>query len=729
MWHSNFQIKYLYSYLKNSVYFHLCLLLLLFGTASVQANERSEGEFYSSFNDIGTGALVSSTGNGYQAFIRLDTEFKVEVNGLMASTRVTQRFKNPGLNWVEAVYVLPLPDDSVVNEMRLIVDDRVIEGQIKEKEEAKKIYVQAKQQGKRAGLLQQQRPNLFTTKVANIGPGETVEVDVHFLQKLSYDQGVFEIRIPLTLTPRYISGNTKNNNAVISTDDSGSEEHPFKQALSVSTTGWSKPTDQVPDADRITPPQSHYLPADTHYASLNLKVAPGFEVQSFNAPYHSVEVVRLSDEYEISTREAQIPMNKDFVLQWSPVASEKPTAAYFEEVVEGESFGLLMVMPPNNRELSSIPSRELILIIDTSGSMSGNSIEQAKEALNQALSTLRPQDYFNVVAFSSGYRKLFSHSQQSDHNSVAEARRFVSNLVANGGTEMVAPIEFALTSKSVTESEGTTEPLRQIVFITDGSVGNETALFDLIERHIQNSRMFTVGIGSAPNSYFMKKAAQFGRGGYTFIGRQAEVRQKMSALFEKIDKPVFTQIEMKMQEGKAEYFPAVVPDLYLGEPLLITTRFNKKPSKIELTGTFKEEPWLLELNVPQSPQTATGVATLWARDKIEYLQDEGIRLSKPQKYKQDILALGLTHRLVTPYTSFVAVDVTPARPLNELLSKQAVPNRMPAGNTMAAPGIGYPNTALGIEGKYCLAVLFLFIGWFLWLHVGRVKGGGGYVLD
>lgn len=656
---------------------------------------------YAALDEVGAGSLLVRTEQGYRPFIRSNAEFNVAVNGLVTRVTLRQGFQNPGQEWVEAVYVLPLPEDSAVNAMRIKIGERVIEGEIKEKQEAKRIYTQAKAAGKRAGLLQQQRPNLFSTQVANIGPGETVEVELTFLQELHYESEQFSLRLPMTLTPRYIPGISL-------------QEMPIQKLPPQDVQGWAFATTEVPDANLITPPQTQQADADQLMARVNIHLNPGFEVAQFQAPYHEIEASRLGAEYEISKT---VAMDRDFVLSWKPVPQQAPVAAYFSETVAGQPHGLVLLMPPTAAADLQIGPRELVMIIDSSGSMAGQSMVQAKQAVQMALERLRPQDRFNLIDFDSGFTSLFPHAVPAHAGALRRARYFVDGLAADGGTEMYAPLHAALTGAAETEN-GESDGITQVVFITDGSVGNESALFELIHRHIGNKRLFTVGIGSAPNAYFMRKAAEFGRGTYTYVGSSDEVQGKMSELFAKIEKPALTHLRVNVLDGngadaQAELYPQPIPDLYLGEPLLIKGRFADHPAVIEIQGRFAGQPWQTRLQLQQG-DSADGIATLWARSKVTHLQDDGVRQGNPSLHRDDIIALGVQHRLLTQYTSFVAVDKTPVRPADAPLLSEQVANRMPAGSTQGPPAVGYPRTALGLHWHLLIGVVLLGLALLLW---------------
>ncbi|MCG8670666.1 MAG: marine proteobacterial sortase target protein [Pseudomonadales bacterium] len=676
------------------------LVFLLF-----QSSANAAAEVYENLDQVGAGSLLTHEAGEYRSLLRMGNSIALQVNGMLVNAEIEQQFKNDSQEWIEATYVFPLPSESAVNSMHIKIGDRIIEGVIKERQQAKKIYLQAKKQGKHTGLLEQQRPNLFTTKVANIAPGETVVVAFSYLQTLDYDQGEFSLRIPLTLTPRYIPGNpliSDLNKAGYQQDDLPALSQT--QLMDVGAKGWSFATDQVPDAPEITPPQ--ILPSDAinHRAQLSVHLKPGFELAEVVSPYHNIKTQRQSDSYLIKPANNPVIMNKDFVLTWRPVPQQAPTAAVFKESKSNNKtpivaeHGLLMLMPPERISGDVVPPRELIIIIDTSGSMAGASIEQAKQAVQMALKKLRPQDLFNVIEFNSVHRSLFASSEPASHSAKRQAMRFVSSLKANGGTEMYSALDAAF------QFPYQETHLRQVVFITDGSVGNEHALFELIHRDLGNSRLYTVGIGSAPNEFFMRKAAEFGKGSHAFIGSPQEVQTKIAALFGKIEKPVMTNIRIQAEGVKAEVFPALIPDLYQGEPLIVHAKFDQWPRSLLIEGEFDGQPWSQTLLL-HAKADAAGVATLWAREKVQSLEDQGVVKGNRDQYKQQILAIGLDYGIVTRFTSFVAVAKEVVRPTTDSLKSKSVPNLMPAGSKQPPPTVGMPSTALGVDQMLWLGLL------------------------
>jgi Ca-activated chloride channel family protein len=623
----------------------------------VAANGVAPGELLS-------GSLLMRAGEGYNAAALLDTNVNITVNGLVARVSVMQEFRNEGSEWVEGIYVFPLPDEAAVDHLRLYIGDRFIEGEIREKEQARKEYEQAKQAGKKTSLVEQQRANLFTTSVANIGPGESVIVEIEYLETVRYDDGTFSLRFPMTLTPRYVPGEATGDR------DGGMPAVPL-----------------VDDAALITPPMIGA--SNSHKISLQARINAGMRLEIIASRYHPVTVAESSSHYMVALAGGRASMDHDFELLWRPVASDAPRGMVFAETVDGEPHYLLMVMPPDDGTATSRMPREMVFVVDTSGSMHGVSIAQAKQALQRALSGLQPGDRFNVVEFNSYPTPLFAESLPASASNTAMALAFVSRLEANGGTEMDAALQLALRTPP--------QPgyLRQIIFVTDGAVGNEEALFELIEARLGDARLFTVGIGSAPNSWFMRKAAEAGRGTFTTISALNEVAEKMDRLFRKLENPQLTNIELQWPGGTAvEAYPSIVPDLYLGEPVAVRVKAStgfRPGAGLRIVGNSIAGTWTADVPLAADAQSP-GVAALWARARIADLLDRQRRGADETETRNAIVTTALMHHLVSRYTSLVAVDKTPARPAGDLLAREQVPNLVATGQGNRAI-FGFPATA------------------------------------
>jgi Ca-activated chloride channel family protein len=660
--------------IKSWIWVLVLLAVLLSGPGAVKAEGPEP-------NQMQSGSLLLKMQSGYSTATLLNTDVDMRISGLIARVSVRQEFRNTSADWVEGIYVFPLPDKAAVDRMRLHIGERFIEGEIQEKEQAKKTYEQAKSQGKKTSLVEQQRTNLFTTSVANIAPGELVVIEVEYLEDIRYEEGQFSIRFPMTLTPRYISGTALP-------DRVGS--------------GWAPDTDRVPDASAITPPQVMSSPG--HKLSLSAIVNAGVPLEIIASRYHPVSVSENSGSYSVSLQGASVAMDHDFELVWRPVPSAAPRAMSFTETIDGKPYYLLMVMPPNQENLAvaTLP-RETIFIIDTSGSMHGVSMQQAKSAVQLALKGLKPTDLFNVIEFNSVTKALFTSSQPVNVSSISQASAFVQKLAANGGTEMRPALAMAL------DSPASEQHLRQVVFITDGSVGYEDELFSMIEDRLGAARLFTVGIGSAPNSWFMRKAAEAGRGSFTFISALHEVREKMDGLFRKLEQPQVTNISVDWPSGViVDSFPAIVPDLYLGEPVIVKVAASgmlREADRIRVSGDSIGGGWTADLPVT-SAASSPGVGALWARARIGELLDSERRSAEPSELRAAIVDTALAHHLVSKYTSLVAVDKTPVRPAGESLSSEQVPNLMPYGQNSNAI-FGFPATATGAAKLRLIGIVAL----------------------
>jgi Ca-activated chloride channel homolog len=583
----------------------------------------------------------------------LKTDVSIVVTGIVARATVRQEFSNPSRAWAEGIYVFPLPDDAAVDHLRMKVGDRLIEGVIQERAAAKAQYEQAKQEGRRASLVEQERPNVFTTSVANIAPGAAISIEIEYQQTVRYDAGQFSLRFPMVVGPRYIPGEP------VSRPPSG--------------TGWAPDTDQVPDATRITPPVEHPSRGPLNPVSLKIELDPGTPLARLTASYHAVQTTPLADgRYRVELAQGPVPADRDFELVWQPHVEATPIATLFTEQKGAETFAVLMVTPPasTGRDGLRLP-REVIFVIDNSGSMHGTSIEQAKAALKLALDRLRPGDTFNVIRFNHTTDAVFRAAQAATPQNLEAASQYVGRLRADGGTEMLPALQQALDGR---EHPGR---LRQVIFLTDGAVGNEAQLFAAIRERLGDSRLFTIGIGSAPNSHFMREAARLGRGTFTYIGSINEVKEKMVALFAKLEAPALTDVEIESIAG-ADVVPERIPDVYLGEPITVALRVPAVPSRVVLRARLGVEVWERVVALHPAGEKA-GLSSHWARGKIAALLDRRRTGSPEDEIRHAVLELALAHHLVSPYTSLVAVDVTPVRPDDEALESHALKTNLPHG--------------------------------------------------
>jgi Ca-activated chloride channel family protein len=609
-------------------------------------------------DDMNTGALLlRNEDGGFAEAPRLATNVVMSVNGTIARVTVTQRFENPSDRWLEGIYVFPLPEQSAVDALHMEIGDRVIDGEIKGRDAAKQAYEAAKDAGQKASLVEQERPNIFTNSVANIGPHEAIVVRIEYQETVKQDGGVYSLRFPLVVAPRY---NPKGGDAI--TVDYG---------------GKPAPIDPVPDRDRITPPVLD--PAKSpkiNPVSIQVKLNAGFLLGDVTSSFHQIALDRTGEETAaLHLAGGTVPADKDFELTWRPKAASVPQTALFHESVNGQDYLLAMVTPPTLDSASKLLPRELIFVIDNSGSMAGTSIVQAKQSLLYALDHLRAGDKFNVVRFDDTMETLFDQAVDASSENLAIAKNFVSRLDAAGGTEMLPALKAAL--KDATPQDATR--LRQVVFLTDGSVGNEDQLFGEIASQLGRSRLFTVGIGSAPNSYFMRRAAELGRGTFTEIGAQDQVLERMSALFAKLEKPVMLGLKAEWPQGtSAKVWPDPLPDLYAGEPVVLSAKVGAMGGELHLSGTFDGKPWTAALRLADAVDGA-GVAKLWARSKIASLEAKRYSGLDEADVDKAIETVALEHHLVSSQTSLIAIDKTKSRPDGQGVATVDMPVNLPDG--------------------------------------------------
>lgn len=611
----------------------------------------------------GAGALVLSDGSARIPAASVNTSVNMVIRGPVARVEVTQHFTNHTGRWMEGIYQFPMPGDAAVDGLEMRIGGRVIVGEVREREAARRVYEKARGQGRRAALVSQDRPNLFTSRVANIAPGETIETTLAYVQAVRWQDGAFELRFPLTYTPRFDPGQ--------GTERSATPEPAAKDAAN---------------------------PAPAF--AIDVRLDAGVPLASLESLHHAVSVSHDGGWKRLRLSRGIATADRDFVLRWEPATGPAPRVAAFSENVGDASYAMLMVVPPDPSRMLATP-REVIFVLDTSGSMHGASIAQARTALARALEGLNPDDRFNVVAFDDDTRTLFTRPMPAVDAARSDALDWIAGQDADGGTVMAPALEAALSG------EAPHPYLRQVVFMTDGAVGNDTSLLKLIHQRLGRARLFTVGIGAAPNSWFMRQAAEFGRGSFTHIGDLSEVDERMDGLFTRLAHPAMTDICVNWPRAAHQY-PDPVPDLYAGEPLTVLAKLPRAEGGVEVCGTRDGIDWRGGTRLAGAARQA-GIAKLWGRARIEALLDSRVTGADPDAVRRDVLAVALEHQLLSPFTSFVAVDRTPARTA-ERLEKRRLAAAAPAGAST-----GLPQTAAGLSLNAVLGLLGLLLALGAWV--------------
>ena len=611
--------------------------------------------------DSGALRIVGADGSRTEV-ASLDTTVDLAIHGLVAEVRVKQRFRNDGVLWQQGQYLLPLPEGAAVHAMTLRIGERVIVGEIREKEQARSEFAQAVASGRKASLVEAQSANLFRTAIANVAPGETVDVEIGYWQQVDFRDGEFSLVFPLTYTPRY----------------GGTPAEPVAPAGAADEATIEERVAAMPDAPAAETPVAAVAAARVGSPTVVITASldAGVPLARVESSTHTLAIHETKQRYAIRLADEVVAADRDFVLRWTPKASAVPTAALLRERAGDDQYALLMLLPPS-QPTAALP-RELILVIDTSGSMEGKSIVQARAALDLALQRLTPRDRFNVIQFNSVTSALFEHAVEATPSDVALAREWVAGLRATGGTEMLPALQLALRDAAPAGY------LRQIVFATDGAVEQADALYTTMETQLGASRLFPVGIGSAPNAQFLRKAGELGRGSSVVIRDLDAVADAMQTLFAKLDRPALRDLQLDLP-AQAEIYPQQLPDLYHGEPLLVIAKLpaNAAGGRARIEGRLADSVWTQPLSFDLQGD-AQGLGRLWAQRKIEAIEDALRRGGDEASLRGDLVAVALKHHLVSRFTSLVAVDRTPQRPVGEALQNVTVDNAVPDGSVAFA---------------------------------------------
>jgi Ca-activated chloride channel family protein len=563
------------------------------------------------------------------------TDVKARISGPLARVTVTQEFENPFQEKIEAVYAFPLPPDSAVDDMTMLVGDRTIRGTIKPREEARKIYDDARRSGRVAGLLDQERPNIFTQAVANIMPGAQVKIVISYVETVPYEEGSYAFNFPMVVAPRYIPGAPTG-----------------KQAG-----GWAPDTDQVPDASRVTPQVTPEGTRAGHDISVEVSIDAGVPIDSLASKTHEVVIDRPdSRQAEVRLRDKAVIPNKDFILKYA-VAGQSVEDAVLTHRKGADGFFTLLLAPPPRVAADEVTPKELVFLLDTSGSMSGAPITKAKEAMQAALDTLNPRDTFNLITFSGATQILFPKPVPATAENLRQAREFLASRYGSGGTEMMQAIRAAL---DPSDQQG---HVRVVCFMTDGEVGNDHEIIAEVQKH-PNARVFAFGIGSSVNHYLLDNVAKYGRGEVEYVGLKDDGSAAARRFAERVRSPLLTDISIDWGGlAVTELYPSRIPDVFAAKPIAIAGRYTAPGAGvIRLRGKISGRDFSREIRValPASQVENDVLATLWARRKVDDLTSQdlnGLQYGTPRSdLKDQIVKLGLTYRLMTPFTSFVAVE-------------------------------------------------------------------------
>jgi Ca-activated chloride channel family protein len=606
------------------------------------------------------------------------TEVKADVSGFISRVTVTQDFENTSAQKIEAVYKFPLPQAAAVDDFTMQIGDRTVKGKIMRREEAQKAYDEAKQVGKIASLLNQERPNIFTQQVANIMPGQRIHIIISYVETLKYEDGSYEWTFPMVVAPRYIPA-----------------ADPQQEAPAAAA------ENQETDASLITPAYAPKGMRAGHDISLEINLDAGVPIVGVNSESHETEVQQVNERRAVVRLKdrATIP-NKDFLLKYR-VAGDTINDAVLTHRTERGGYFTLILQPPQRVAPEDVMPKELVFVLDTSGSMYGFPIDKAKETMDLALNNLYPHDTFNLITFAGDTRILFSEPVPATPENLRKAKKFLWDQSGGGGTEMMKAIKAAL------QPSDAQDHMRIVCFMTDGQVGNDQEILAEVQKY-SNARVFAMGFSDAPNRYLLDNMAEFGRGEVDYVSGAGDTSAVARRFNERIRKPFLTDISIDWSGlPVSDVYPRRIPDLFAATPLILSGRYNGAgKGSIRLKGKIAGEDFVRDIPVelPENQAEHDVLATLWGRRKIDDLtRQELMSITDPtarEQRREEIVQVGLNFRLMTQYTSFVAIDdvvfTGPEAPV-----RVDVPAQMPSG--AAAGLVNYVVVTAASETVECSA--------------------------
>jgi Ca-activated chloride channel family protein len=563
------------------------------------------------------------------------SEYHGQILGPVANITVVQHFRNPLDQPAELMYLFPLSHSAAILDFELNVGERTIQAELMELEKAREEYERALRSGRRVGLLEERRKNLMAVQLGNVRPGESLKTRLQYQERLSFHDGAYELVIPMGITPRYHSPG-----------------HPEEGiGLDAPVAGLEEPIGGL---------------------EIDLTVDAGVPTGDPECATHPIEFSRLDDRrFDLHLTGSQIP-DHDFVLRY-PIVKEQPGLAAWRASGEDGDYFLLTLIPPAWREMTGPVAREYIFVLDRSGSMQGEPMKQAVNALKACLRTLDPTDRFRILLFNQITEWYQENPVPVTQEAIDNADRFLSGVVGAGGTEIVPALAEALSVPVDPDRD------RLVVFLTDGAVSAEDRAYQEVDSLIGQARLFTIGIGPSVNRAFLEEVARLGRGRTEFIGLDEDIEGAIIRFQDRLSFPALTDIKLVGKQNAIwDLYPTPLRDLYYGETLEILGRMvvGNTTQKLVFTGRRTGEEVNMEAELPPTSQPEPVVERLWARARLDSLITQQAIGSRGIN-REAIINLALKHRLVTPYTAFVAVNdqagLEGARPRQIIISQPLPP--------------------------------------------------------
>lgn len=576
------------------------------------------------------------------------TTVSADVSGFVARVTVTQQFHNTAQEPIEAIYAFPLPADAAVGDMDMRIGNRFVKGEIKRKEEARAVYEAAKAAGQAAALLDQERPNIFTQSVANIMPGDDVTITIKYVNTLKYDEGIYEFAFPMVVGPRY-------------TPDGGYSVPGKRGAPSAQNQTSRNVGNQavVTDADKITPPITPPGTRAGHDISLTVNLDAGIPLGEITSVMHDIDIIRdAKTRAAISLSDQATIPNRDFILRFSVAGGAIQTGLLTHADTQGDGFFTLILQPPAAPPQSQISNKEMVFVLDQTGSQQGEPIAKSKETMIYAIQHLHSGDTFQLIGFNTDVFPCFEHAVPSTPENIQKAVDYLKPLEGAGGTDILKAADYAL-KMPVDPAR-----LRIICFMTDGYIGNDMQTIEYVKTHRGQARMFPFGIGSSVNRFLIDGMATEGRGEADYVTLGEDGKAIAEKFYRRIASPVL--LDPQVDWGGLpveEVYPKQIPDVFSFGPIILKGRYTRAAEgDITVRGLVRGQPWqqTVHVSLPPIQRNAAGIESLWARAKIEDLQSQdwiGAQTNNPiPDIKEQIIDVALQHRLMSQYTSFVAVE-------------------------------------------------------------------------
>lgn len=628
----------------------LLLLVIAFSVSWSAGQAKTKPDF----DENQAGSIVAVVDEKHQSLPLLRSQYDVDIDGDTATVTLVQTFLNPTEEALNATYLFPLNQKAAVFGMEMRVGNQLLKAKIKRKEDAEKTYEQAQSEGKAAALLMQHRPNMFTQNIANLMPGQPVQITLKYAQSVPKIDGAYELVIPLIVGPRYEAPVNRKFDRLDRKDamhnlDGEKIQQPERK---VQIGNWT--IDQLPKYPKVIGLDTREI-IDTERVTLNLNLTTATPISAFSSTTHELETTHGERGTRATFKRGVGIDNRDFVLRYAMADDTSVSAGVLSHYDERGGFISLMIEPPAQTGNSKVSPREMVFVLDTSGSMDGDPMRASKTFMREALKNLRPSDHFRILSFSDTTSNFSADPVSASHQNIKHGLGYIAGLTAHGGTEMNAAINNAFDAPLVPNT------MRIIVFLTDGFIGNDRGVIRTVANRVGNARIFAFGVGTSVNRYLLEGMAAEGRGYARYVEPGESSSEVAQSFAQDLKTPLLTDITIDWNGLNAEQqFPAKVGDLFAGGSVRIFARYKRGGTHtVFINGMVNGQKarMSLSLDLPKETQAkASAIPLIWAREQIFAKNRSFTIQGESAELKEEIIKLGLDYSLQTRFTSFVAVS-------------------------------------------------------------------------